>query len=183
MTSWNENPCIPIKRGGKVPGIDLPWINYKGMLELDSLKMLTQEKFQIDTVKIMIESMHWKRQAISRCLSQCLPTKGYTCTLSQLIEAEWRIYASVNFSIIDSDNGLSPGRCQPFIWTNAGRLSIGQLGANFNEISIEIYISSFRKMHLKMPSGNLRPFCLNVLTRNPWAKHCDISWGKGCCAI
>ena len=42
----------------------------------------------------------------------------------QLIEAEWRIYASVNFTIIDSDNGLSPDRRKAIIWTNAGILLI-----------------------------------------------------------
>ena len=45
-----------------------------------------------------------------------------------LIEAEWRIYASVNYAIIGSDNGLSPGRRQAIIWTNAGILLIGSLG-------------------------------------------------------
>ena len=46
----------------------------------------------------------------------------------QLIEAEWRIYASVNYAIIDSDNGLSPDRHQAIIWTSAGILLIGLLG-------------------------------------------------------
>ena len=68
--------------------------------------------------------------------------------------------------IIGSDNGLSPGRRQAIIWTNAGILLIGPLGTNFNEILIEIHIFSFKKMHLKMLSGKRRPFCLglNVLT-------------------
>ena len=39
---------------------------------------------------------------------------------------------------IVSDNGLSPGRRQAIIWTNAGILSIGPLGTNFSEILIEI---------------------------------------------
>ena len=43
------------------------------------------------------------------------------------MEAEWRIYASVNSTIIGSDNGLSPGRRQAIIWTNTGLLSIGTL--------------------------------------------------------
>ena len=43
---------------------------------------------------------------------------------------------------------------------------IMDLWTNFIEILIEIWIFSFKKMHLKMPSGNQRPFCLglNVLT-------------------
>ena len=43
-----------------------------------------------------------------------------------------------NLTIIGSDNGLSPGRRQAIIWTNAGILLIEPLGTNFSEISIEI---------------------------------------------
>ena len=57
-------------------------------------------------------------------------------------------------AIIGSDNGLSPGRRQAIIWTNAGTLLIGPLGTNFNEMLIEIHINSLKKMHLKMSSGN-----------------------------
>ena len=58
------------------------------------------------------------------------------------------------------DNGLAPGWRQAIILTNAGVLLIGPLGTNFNEISIEIYRFSFKKMHLKMLSGKWQPFCL-----------------------
>ena len=70
-------------------------------------------------------------------------------------------------SIIGSDNGLSPGRRQAIIWTNAGILLIGPLGTNFSEILIEIYTFSFKKMRLKGSSAKWRPFCLglNVLTK------------------
>ena len=54
---------------------------------------------------------------------------------------------------IGSDNGLSPGRCQAIIITNAGILLIGPLGTNFSKILIEIHKFSFKKMHLKMSSG------------------------------
>ena len=68
--------------------------------------------------------------------------------------------------IIGSDNGLSPGRCQAIIWTNAGILLIGHLGTNFSEILIEICTFSFKEMYLKMSSGKWRPSCLglNVLS-------------------
>ena len=56
------------------------------------------------------------------------------------IEAEWRIYASVNLAIIDSDNGFLPGQRQTIIWTNSGILLIAPLGTNFSEILIEIHI-------------------------------------------
>ena len=43
---------------------------------------------------------------------------------SYVLFAEWHIYVSVNYAIIGSDNGLSPVRRQPIIWTNDGSLSI-----------------------------------------------------------
>ena len=71
-----------------------------------------------------------------------------------------------NLTIIGLDNGLSTGRRQAIIWTNAGILLIGPLGTNFSEILIEILPFSFKKMCLKMSSAKWRPFCLglNVLT-------------------
>ena len=68
-------------------------------------------------------------------------------------------------TVIASDNGLSPGRRQAIIRTNAGILLIGPLGTNFSEILIGIQTLSFKKMHLKMSSAKWRPFCLclNVL--------------------
>ena len=87
-------------------------------------------------------------------------------------------------TIIGSDNGLSPGRRQAIIWTNAGILSIGPLGTNFSDIFIEMHTFSFKKMHLKMSSGKWRPFCvgLNVLnilfgaqTGILWENYCKTS--------
>ena len=59
---------------------------------------------------------------------------------------------------IGSDNGLSPGRRQAIIWTNAGILLIGPLGTNFTEILIEIRTFSLKKISLKMSSAKCRPF-------------------------
>ena len=67
-----------------------------------------------------------------------------------------------NLTIIGSDNGLSPGRRQAIIWTNAGTLLIRPLGTNFSETLIEIHTFSFKKIHLKMSSGKCRPFCLGL---------------------
>ena len=63
---------------------------------------------------------------------------------------------------IGSDNGLSPGRRQAIIWTNAGILLIGPLGTNLSEILNEIHTFSLKKMHLKMSFGKWRPFCLDL---------------------
>ena len=56
-------------------------------------------------------------------------------------------------TIIGSDNGLSPGRRQAIIWTNAGILLIQILGTNFSEILGKIHSFSFKKMHLEMLSA------------------------------
>ena len=73
-------------------------------------------------------------------------------------------------TITGSDNGLSPGRRQAIIWTNAGILLIGPLGTNFSEILSEIHTFSFKKMHLKTSSAKWRPFfsrpqCVKMLLK------------------
>ena len=71
----------------------------------------------------------------------------------------------IKHTIIRSDNGSAPSQCQAIIWTKAGILLIWPMGTNFNEILMEIYTFSFKKMLLKMLSGKCQPFCvsLNVL--------------------
>ena len=69
-------------------------------------------------------------------------------------------------TIIGSDNGLSPGRRQAIIRTNAGILLIGTLGTNLSEILSEILTFSFKKMHLKMSSGRWCPICLGLNVLN-----------------
>ena len=63
---------------------------------------------------------------------------------------------------IGSDNGLSPGRRQAILWTNAGILLIGLIGTNyFSEILIanQIFIQGnvFENVVWK-----LSPFCLGL---------------------
>ena len=67
---------------------------------------------------------------------------------------------------IGSVNGLSPGRRQAIIWTNAGILLIGPLGTNFSETLNGIQTFSFKKMHLKMSSAKWRPSCLGLNVLN-----------------
>ena len=69
-------------------------------------------------------------------------------------------------TIIGSDNGLSPGRRQAIIWTNAGILLIGTSGTNFSDNLIECHSFSFKKMHMKMSTGNWRPSCLGLNVLN-----------------
>ena len=63
---------------------------------------------------------------------------------------------------IGSDNGLSPGRRQAIIRTNAVILLIRPLGTNFSEILVEIVIFLFKKMRSKVSSAKRRPFCLGL---------------------
>ena len=70
-----------------------------------------------------------------------------------------RIYASVNWVSIGSNNGVWPGRRQAIIWTSAAILSIRPQGTYFNEILFEIQMFSFKKMRLNMSSAKWRPFC------------------------
>ena len=79
----------------------------------------------------------------------------------------------MTLTIIGSDNGLSPGRRQAIITTNAGILLIRPLGTHFSEILIEILIISFKKMRLKVSSAKRRPFCLGLNVLN-W----QASYGK-----
>ena len=84
-------------------------------------------------------------------------------------------------TIIGSYNGLSPGRRQAIIWTNAGILLIRTSGTNFSEIFSEIHTFSFKKMHLSMSSVKWRQFCLclNVLTHLNYAGKlgpCLLQW-------
>ena len=75
--------------------------------------------------------------------------------------------------IIGSDNGLSPGRRQAIIWTNAGILLIRTFGTNFSEILSAIHAFSFKKMHLKMSSAKWRPFCLGLNVLKYWLVACS----------
>ena len=110
--------------------------------------------------------------------SWSFPVKLLTCEChrislmrSQLWLTHWGRVTDIcvsKITIIGSDNGLSPGRHQAIIWTNAGIWSMGPLGTNFSEILIEIHTFSFRKMHLKMSSGKRRPFCLGLNVLRQW---------------
>ena len=71
---------------------------------------------------------------------------------------------------IGSDNGLSPGRRQAIIWSNAGILSNWTLGTNFSEILSEIDTLSFKQMRLKMSSGKWRPYCLGLNVLTHWGR-------------
>ena len=71
-----------------------------------------------------------------------------------------------NLTIIGLDNGLSPGRCQAIIWTNARILLIEPLGTNFSEIfnknsNIFIQENAFESVACEMAAILSQPQCVN----------------------
>ena len=118
-------------------------------------------------------SMNNDRWRCRRCLSdicnviQLRLAKRWTFSCCNIALTHWgrvtHIHVCVGkLTIIGWDNGLSPGRRQAIIWTNAGILLIRPLGTNFSEILIGIQTFSFKKMYLKMSSAIWRPFCLGL---------------------
>ena len=69
-----------------------------------------------------------------------------------------------NVTTLRSDNGLSPGRCQAIIRTNADILLIWPLGTNFGETLIAILTVSFKKMRLKGSSAKWRTFNTKLIS-------------------
>ena len=91
----------------------------------------------------------------------------------------WEMHICISEHVnIGSDNGLSPGRRQAIIWSNAGILLIGPLGTNFSEILIGIYTFSLKKTHLNRSSGKWQPFCLGLNVLTYWA--CFLSMAEQC---
>ena len=134
------------------------WVGYlMGVLRFCWLYMFSKKNWTIFLIRLIREGLfvqthHWGPTVSKYTLKYWLLTHWgrvmYIC-ISKL-------------TIIGSDNGMSSGRRQAIIWTNAGILLIGPLGTNFNEMLIEIHAFSFTKIHLKMSSGKWRPFCLGL---------------------
>ena len=81
----------------------------------------------------------------------------------ELTEALWRIYASVDWVTIDSDNGLSTIRHQAIIWTKSRILLFKPIGSNFSKILIKIHQISHKKNNLEMSSAKCWSFCLDPM--------------------
>ena len=70
-----------------------------------------------------------------------------------------------NLTIISSDNGLSPGRRQGIIWTNARVLLIGTSG-NYHEFLSEIHTFFFQEI----PFVNVVLKKVSILSRPQYVK-------------
>ena len=108
-----------------------------------------------------------------KCIWKCHPRNGGKLGSALTHWGRVTHICVSKLTIIGSENGLTPGRHQAIIWTNAGILLVGPLGTNFDQILIEMYTFSFKKMHLKMSSEKWRPFCLglNVLIYKTLVRH------------
>ena len=123
------------------------------------------------TVTSLVQEMAWwprhcMNEFLLRLLSVDQSGKYFTPIVTNTFHlTHWGIVTHIcvgKLTIIGSDNGLSPGRRQAIIWTNARVLLIWTLGTNFSEILSETHIFSFKEMYLKMSSVKWRQFCLGL---------------------
>ena len=145
--------CLPVVTFTVTWLIDSPWLNY--MYDVSCLSLGLNLNSNLDSNVIRYDFTetwytlltHWGR-VTHICVSK--------------------------LTVIGSGNGLSPGRRQLIVRTNAGILLIGPYdkfqwhfnrNANF----------SLKKMHMKMSSENCRPLCLGL---NVWNCHLPmaITW-------
>ena len=114
-------------------------------------------------LRLVINKFGWPCRGILSIASMGHTLWAFSTNCWQLTHWDRMTHICVSkLTIIGSDNGLSPVRCQAIIWTNAGILLIGPLGTSCNETSIEIHTFSFKKIHLKLSSGKWLPFCLGL---------------------
>ena len=99
------------------------------------------------------ESLQWRRcyEADMISLSHFFLANSWTDDLEEIGHGQKSFYMTRLLR-----------RRQAIIWTNAGMLLIWPIGTIFSETLSEIYIFSLKRIHLKMPSGHWRPFCLGL---------------------
>ena len=93
-------------------------------------------------------SMNMYRISVMRMQLNCslLTRQSFSYAwINLLIEVEWYIRASVNYTTTGSDNALSSDQYQAMIWNNEGLLLIGPSAWNFSEIFIIYQQFSSRK--------------------------------------
>ena len=85
-----------------------------------------------------------------------------------IIEVGWRVYASANYVINGSDNGLSHVKHQAIIWTYDGLSLIRPLWIYFGEIWIKVQHFLYKNVDLIMSSAKWQPFCISRNMLNRW---------------
>ena len=112
--------------------------------------------------QIEIQQISFKKIMVKMLYAHFQP---FCSSFSALTHWGWVTHMCFSkLTIIGSDNGLSPGRCQAVIWTNAGMLLIGPLGTNFSDILILLSHFHSRKcisnVVWKMVANLPRPQCV-----------------------
>ena len=146
---------------------DQIFINRRSCVQLAPWMLMFQLRHDIACLYIIEAETEWAPVWRRHFQMHFLQSKLYAYTIFTEVYSltHWGRVTHIcvsKLTIIGSDNGLSPGRRQAIIWTNAGILSIGHLGTNFNEILIEIQILSSKEMRLKMSSAKWRLFSLGL---------------------
>ena len=120
------------------------------LVEDGIVKVFSEEKilcFDPVFTDVCFERSHCKKKKIQRWIIYFLePATSHWGRVTHIWVSK--------LNIIGSDNGLSPGRRQAIIWTNAGILSIPTMETKFNEILSAIHAFSFNKTHFKCPLWN-----------------------------
>ena len=97
------------------------------------------------SVTISTRTVHWHFRLFISCIKSNWLL--YRRSARKPLKTHWGRVTHIcvgKLTIIGSDNGLSPGRRQVIIWTNAGILLIGPLGTKFSEMLIAIDTFSFK---------------------------------------
>ena len=141
---------------------------------------LDPQKQPSTRLELKYHDFHPRKYIWKSRLAKCLPFSSGLNLLTHWGRVTHRCVSIL--SNIGSDNGLSPGRHQAIIWTNACILLIRPLGTNFSEILVEILTFSFMKMRFKVSSAKWRPFCLGLNVLSPWlnyrTKEVIMTWSK-----
>ena len=138
VSNHQPHDCLPnrlfrrrSKRTSCVNGFCHPWVQVMAW-HLDRRQTITRTNDALLTAVPLWTWIPWDINQHRRIFIPENPISKYHLQNVDLkvIEAEWRIYASVNQTIIGSDDGLSPVWHQAIIWTNVerGLLLNGPLG-------------------------------------------------------
>ena len=144
--------CIPRRRG--LWCILIKWNNSVSMLDF-----MAREKLDDNTA--CLQSCWRPHKSIWHRFIKTFCVNILKCFSRHMLLIHWGRLTPIcvsELTIIGSDNGLSPGRRQAIIWTNAAILLILTLGTNFSEILSENRTFSFKKMHLKISSAKCWQF-------------------------
>ena len=120
--------------------------SFHGSFAFGAKGLLSFGLFRYNADKMLVKGM-WSR-CISLSVSEACQHNSLPTFLTHWGRATHLCVGEL--TIIGSNNGLSPGRRQAIIWTNAGILLIRPWGTNFSENFIGNQVLLFKKMHLKM---------------------------------